>query len=176
MSEEVYRRALYKPPIVTKDDFPNDIVAVFNSGVVKRAANDYIMVFRCEDSLFGRYMWVAESVDGVNFTPRPKPLAMPTYNALFNEYADATKSYWDPRITKIEGVDYYTIIIYDAQGIEIDRCGGFQTSDYGAAVNPLGDFIIAVPSNPQTAPLKPLYRLSSSTLSHTYHKTLPIVR
>ena len=94
-------------PILTAADFPGDIVSVFNAGAIKRDGK-YILVCRCEDSTFGRYMWVAEGTDGIHFTPRPEPLAMPVDDPVFMEYAHETKSYWDPRIVEIEGQLYIT--------------------------------------------------------------------
>ncbi|MBC2596381.1 glycoside hydrolase family 130 protein [Ruficoccus amylovorans] len=94
-------------PILTAADFPGDIVSVFNAGAVKQDGR-YLLVCRCEDSCFGRYMWVAESEDGIRFTPRPEPLAVPSDDPVFNQYVDATKSYWDPRVTEIDGQYYIT--------------------------------------------------------------------
>ena len=97
-----------KNPILTGDDFPNDIVTVFNSGVVKQGSDRYIMVCRAEDSALGRYLWIAESSDGIHFKPRQRPLAMPRNNPVFDEYCGDTKSYWDPRVTEIAGQYYIT--------------------------------------------------------------------
>ena len=57
-------------PILTAEDFPGDIVSAFNCGMTKRDGR-YYMFTRCEDSSFGRYIWVCESDDGIAFTPRP---------------------------------------------------------------------------------------------------------
>lgn len=105
-------------PILTKDDFPNDIVFVFNSGVIKQGPEQYTMVCRCEDSGLARYLWVADSKDGIDFIPRPQPLKMPLGNPVFDEYCRgncpsvmneyATLTYLDPRITCIEG-EYYIV-------------------------------------------------------------------
>ncbi len=97
-----------KNPILTGDDFPNDIVTVFNAGIIKRSNGRYTMVCRCEDASLGRYMWVADSDDGIHFTPRPKPLQLPTDDPVFMRYCHTTKSYWDPRVTEIEGRYYIT--------------------------------------------------------------------
>ncbi len=94
-------------PILTAEDFPGDIVSVFNCGIVKKDGK-YVMVARCEDSSFGRYMWVCDSDDGIQFAPRPEPLAMPVDNPLFMEYVHPTKSYWDPRVVNLEGQYYIT--------------------------------------------------------------------
>lgn len=96
-----------KNPILTAADFPGDIVSAFNCGVVKHGGR-YVMIARCEDSSFGRYMWVCDSEDGVQFTPRPAPLSMPVDNPLFMEYVHPTKSYWDPRIVRLDDCYYIT--------------------------------------------------------------------
>ena len=101
-------RRYEKNPILTGDDFPNDIVTVFNAGVIKRGEANYTMVCRCEDASLGRYMWVADSTDGIHFTPRPKPLTLPTDDPVFMRYCHTTKSYWDPRVTEVEGKFYIT--------------------------------------------------------------------
>ena len=81
---------------------------MFNSGVIKQGSERYVMVCRAEDSALGRYLWIAESSDGIHFKPRRRPLAMPRNNPVFDEYCGDTKSYWDPRITEIEGQYYIT--------------------------------------------------------------------
>ena len=60
-------------PILTGADFPGDITWVFNSGVVKDD-DKYIMVCLVEDSCLNAYMWVADSREGLSFTPRPEPV------------------------------------------------------------------------------------------------------
>jgi beta-1,4-mannooligosaccharide/beta-1,4-mannosyl-N-acetylglucosamine phosphorylase len=94
-------------PILTAEDFPGDIVSAFNCGMIKKDGR-YFMFARCEDSSFARYIWVCESDDGIQFTPRPAPLAMPVDNPLFMEYVHPTKSYWDPRIVNLDGQYYIT--------------------------------------------------------------------
>ena len=131
-------------PILTKDDFPNDIVSVFNSCVVKKAKNEYIMVCRCEDSSFSRYMWVADSTDGIRFIPRPKPLAMPTDNLVFSEYVHPTKSYWDPRITRIDG-QYYIVHAADVTNGASCQIGLFKVDENFEKLDWMG--IISEPDN-----------------------------
>jgi len=93
-------------PILTGKDFPVDIQTVFNSSVIKKPNGDYVMVCRVEDSALGRYLWVADSKDGIHFKPRPKPLALPMDDPIFREYVNGTVSYYDPRVTRI-GDKYY---------------------------------------------------------------------
>lgn len=131
-------------PILTKDDFPLDIVSVFNSCVVKQAPDRYVMVCRCEDSSFGRYMWVADSKDGVEFSPRAQPLAMPLGNPLFDEYVDATKSYWDPRVTLLDG-QYYIVHAADVSNGASCQLGLFKIDADFQKLDWLG--IISEPDN-----------------------------
>lgn len=113
-------------PILTAKDFPKDIVSVFNSGVVKKAPNKYIMVCRVEDSAMGRYMWVADSADGIHFKPRPEPLAMPMDDPDFREYVGGTVSYYDPRVTVIDGQTY---IVHAAHTNHQCTLGLFKADD-----------------------------------------------
>jgi predicted GH43/DUF377 family glycosyl hydrolase len=145
LCEKKYIVERYKGnPILTKDDFPNDIVSVFNSCVVKKSDNEYVMICRCEDSSFGRYMWVAESNDGIKFTPRPKPLGMPTGNPVFDQYVHPTKSYWDPRVTKIED-QYYIVHAADVTNGASCQIGLFKIDDNFEKLDWMG--IISEPDN-----------------------------
>jgi len=131
-------------PILTKDDFPGDIVAVFNAGIVKQTPERYIMVCRCEDSSFNRYMWVADSKDGVRFIPRPRPLEMPVGNLLFDEYVHPTKSYWDPRVTFLDG-EYYIVHAADVTNGASCQLGLFKIDANFEKLEWLG--IISEPDN-----------------------------
>ncbi len=92
-------------PILTGADFPPEyqIQHCFNSGVVKRGGR-YLMLCRLEDRGLHPSFWVAESDDGIRFTPRSGPVKMPVDDPLFAEYTDAT--FYDPRITEIDGTYY----------------------------------------------------------------------
>ncbi len=105
-------------PILTEEAFPNDIVSVFNGGVVKLAADRYVMVARVENTALERYMWVCDSSDGVNFTPRPQPVAVPVDDPVYYEYCDLgrQRTYFDPRITPLEGAFYVTINCHTTHG------------------------------------------------------------
>jgi predicted GH43/DUF377 family glycosyl hydrolase len=145
LCEKKYIVERYKGnPILTKDNFPNDIVSVFNSCVVKKSDNEYVMICRCEDSSFGRYMWVADSNDGIKFTPRPKPLEMPTGNPIFDQYVHPTKSYWDPRVTKIED-QYYIVHAADVTNGASCQIGLFKIDDNFEKLDWMG--IISEPDN-----------------------------
>jgi predicted GH43/DUF377 family glycosyl hydrolase len=111
-------------PILTGKDFPNDIVTVFNSAVVKQGPKRYTMICRCEDSALGRYMWIADSPDGIHFKPRPAPVAMPKGDPVFDEYCHETWSYWDPRCVKLGRWYYVTHAAHTRHGCAL---GLFRT-------------------------------------------------
>ncbi len=92
-------------PILTGKDFPEEyrIAHCFNSGVTKYNGK-YLMLNRLEDCALKAYFWIADSDDGFNFTPRAKPIQMPTDNPAFQKYASI--NYYDPRITRIDDVYY----------------------------------------------------------------------
>jgi predicted GH43/DUF377 family glycosyl hydrolase len=75
-------------PILTGSRFPAGwgIKRVFNSGIVK-AGRRYVMACRVEDAALRNRIWIAESEDGYQFTPRPGPVEMPHDNPEFAEYA-----------------------------------------------------------------------------------------
>lgn len=129
-------------PILTGEDFPNDIATVFNCGVVKQGPRKYTMVCRCEDTALGRYMWVADSTDGVRFKPRPQPVAMPVDNPDFMESCNDTWTYYDPRITKIEGQYYITHAAHTTHGCQL---GLFRTDEAFEKFDWLG--VICWPDN-----------------------------
>ncbi|MCC6683188.1 MAG: glycoside hydrolase family 130 protein [Phycisphaeraceae bacterium] len=131
-------------PILTGDDFPGDIVTVFNAGVVKRDDGRYTMICRCEDSGLGRYMWVADSVDGIRFTPRPQPLKLPVDDPDFMTYCHTTKSYWDPRITRIDG-RYYVAHAADVTNGLTCQLGLFEIDEAFEKLTWLG--LISEPDN-----------------------------
>lgn len=112
-------------PILTGDDFPGDVTWVFNSGVVKTDEGRYVMVCRLEDSSLFRFLWVADSDDGYHFTPRPAPIQTPLHDPEWREYAHGT--YFDPRVTRIDG-DYY--MIYAAHTSHGCRLGLAVTRDF----------------------------------------------
>jgi hypothetical protein len=56
---------------------------------------------------------------------------------------------WDAPVSKINGINYYTIIIYDSNGIEVNRCGKSLTKwkaiTAGNFISLKGDEIAAIP-------------------------------
>jgi predicted GH43/DUF377 family glycosyl hydrolase len=104
-------------PILTGKDFPPEarIVRVFNSGVIK-AEGRYIMACRVEDRALRNFIWIAESEDGVHFTPRSRAVAMP-HDDDFAEYTAGM--YYDPRITEIEGTFYLCHAAHSGHGCRL---------------------------------------------------------
>lgn len=113
-------------PILTAEDFPYDICTVFNTGVVKQGPKKYTMVARVENTALERYLWVCDSEDGIHFKPRPKPVAVPDTDPLYMEYVDGgrQRSYFDPRVTPLEGKFYITHAAHMANGCQM---GLFRT-------------------------------------------------
>ncbi len=111
-------------PLLTGDDFPGDITFVFNSGVVKHDGR-YVMVCRVEDACLNRFLWVADSDDGLHFTPRPGPVQVPADHPDWKEYGPHT--YFDPRITPLDGTYYVVHAHHSYHGC---RLGLFRTDDF----------------------------------------------
>lgn len=113
-------------PILTAADFPGDITWVFNSGAIKKDGR-YVMVCRVEDSALHVYMWVADSEDGLRFTPRPGPVEVPHDDP---EYAECSpRTYFDPRVTEIDGIYYVVVASHSRHKC---RLGLFRTTDFDA--------------------------------------------
>ncbi len=115
-----------KNPILTARDFPDEyqLAHVFNSGITTFRGK-YLMVCRCEDAALKPYFWLADSDDGLNFTPRAKPIAMPMDNPEFAKYADY--NFYDPRVTQI-GDAYY--ITHAAHSSHDCRTSLHKTTDF----------------------------------------------
>jgi len=94
-----------KNPILTKDDVPAAAKGVYNSGCIKIADGQYVMLCRVETPSMKQLIWPADSKDGIKFVLRPEPIRMPD-DDNFKEYT--TGMYYDPRVTEIEG-KYYTV-------------------------------------------------------------------
>jgi predicted GH43/DUF377 family glycosyl hydrolase len=113
-------------PILTGADFPecSGILRAFNSGICKFQGR-YIMACRVEDAALRNYIWLADSSDGYEFTPRPAPLAVPNNDPDFAEYTEGM--YYDPRITEIEGTFYLMHAAHSGHGC---RLSVFKTQDF----------------------------------------------
>lgn len=119
-------RRYEKNPILTAADFPAayHIAHCFNSGITTFNGK-YLMLCRVEDIGLKAYFWIAESDNGINFTPREAPVQMPVDNPVWQKYASI--NHYDPRITQI-GDNYY---IMHACHSEFDcRISLFQTQDW----------------------------------------------
>ncbi len=105
-------------PILTKDDFPIEtgIRTVFNSGAIK-IDDTYVMICRVENAALWNRLWIADSKDGIHFTPRPKPIQLPIDDPDFAEYT--ASMYYDPRITEIDGVYYIVHAAHSAHGCRL---------------------------------------------------------
>jgi len=113
-------------PILTGKDFPvdADIKNVFNSGITKYKGN-YIMICRVENSALVDRFWIAESKDGYNFKPWPKPVEMPHDDPEFKKYSDGM--YYDPRVTQI-GDTYH--MVHAAHSGHTCRLSLVKTKDF----------------------------------------------
>jgi beta-1,4-mannooligosaccharide/beta-1,4-mannosyl-N-acetylglucosamine phosphorylase len=131
-------------PILTAADFPGDVAWAFNPGVVKLPDGRYIMLARVEDSALHRYMWVCDSEDGIHFKPRPEPVTVPLDDPVYYEYCDLgrRRTYFDPRITPLDGAYYITIAAHTTHGCAL---GLFKTDQAFQRFDWLG--LISEPDN-----------------------------
>ncbi len=105
-------------PILSGADFPadSDIIRVFNSGVAKFRGG-YVMACRAEDRALRNRIWIADSKDGIRFTPRSAPVSLPHDDPEFAEYTQGM--YYDPRITEIDGVFYLMHAAHSGHGCRL---------------------------------------------------------
>lgn len=113
-------------PILRGEDFPETgrISRVFNSGVIKHDGK-YFMACRAEDRTLRGNIWIAESNDGYNFTPRPAPIAVPSHDPAWREYTAGM--IYDPRITKIDDSFYLMHAAHSGHGCRLSL---IKTSDF----------------------------------------------
>ena len=111
-------------PILTADDFPGPIRAVFNSAITKLDST-YIMLCRVEDKSLRPHLWIARSKDGYNFTPDPRPIIL-SNNPLYLQSIAGT--FFDPRITYMDGTYYIVHAAADAKFHA--RLALLQTDDF----------------------------------------------
>ncbi len=105
-------------PIVTRDDFPVPLEGAYNSGCVKLTTGRYLMAARVNEYNQRTAIWLLDSDDGIAFTPRPQPMAVPQ-TASWQRYADSV--IYDPRMTIIEdtGELLMTMACHSALGCRI---------------------------------------------------------
>jgi len=92
-------------PIIKPEDIP-DCDAVFNCGAVKFKGK-YILLLSVirKNSEILREIFVAESVDGINFKVSEEPFISPSKDGFFAKFE---YDICDPRITFLEGTYYIT--------------------------------------------------------------------
>ncbi|GAB4167917.1 MAG: glycoside hydrolase family 130 protein [Terrimicrobiaceae bacterium] len=91
-------------PVLTAAHFRDQlgirIRAVYNSSATKLADGRYVMLCRVNQLNHHTLLWGADSADGIHWTLRPEPFAMPEDDL----WKRVTRSvYYDPRITWIDG-------------------------------------------------------------------------
>jgi len=116
-------------PILRGSDFPAEarIQRVFNSGVIKDGKR-YIMACRVEDRALRNHIWIAESEDGVLFTPRPRPIQLPHDQPAFAKYTSGMV--YDPRITKIEDTFYLMHAAHSEHGCRLSLLSTKDFTDF----------------------------------------------
>lgn len=105
-------------PILSPNDMPAPCCAVYNSGVVKTPAGEYIMASRFETLSKKQQVWVSRSKNGIDFVPDPEPVKFvckPEDEEEYNEtvYLEGPLigSWYDPRICPVEGKYYITYCV-----------------------------------------------------------------
>jgi predicted GH43/DUF377 family glycosyl hydrolase len=104
-----------KNPVVGPADFPVACSGVYNCGVAAHNGR-YYMACRVETPDIRCYVWIADSDDGVRFTPRPAPVSMPE-SAEFEEFTSGM--YYDPRLTFIGDTAYIMMAAHSGHGCRL---------------------------------------------------------
>lgn len=136
---EVIRR-YEKNPILTPSDMPQPCCAVYNSGVVKTPAGEYIMASRFEGLDKRQCIWVSRSKDGINFIPDNEPVRFTYSDKDKEEYEDVVYnhpghhigSWYDPRINPVDGEYFITYCVggdYNCR-IAIGKTTDFKTIEH----------------------------------------------
>lgn len=110
-------------PVVRQSMFPWKIRAVYNSSAIKVAEGRYVMLCRVNELNHKTLLWGADSSDGINWTVRPEPFAMPD-DPVWNQAASTV--YYDPRITWIDG-EYKVLLA--VQSLSECRVALFRSAD-----------------------------------------------
>lgn len=92
-----------KNPIITNELVPYSCRGVYNSSAVKYNGR-YYMILRCEGYNLLDYFMVAESANGYDWVVRDGVVPMPETE----EFRHFGHNYYDPRITRIGDVFYFT--------------------------------------------------------------------
>lgn len=121
-------------PVLTADDFPCLMRAVYNSSAIKTGDGRYVMLCRTNELNHRTLLWGADSPDGFNWTLRPEPFVMPD-TALWNKYAASV--YYDPRITYLDG-EYKVLLACQGPGgtrVAMFRSDDLQSLEYVNYIN-----------------------------------------
>lgn len=109
-------------PILSPADMPEEVLYVFNPGVIKNK-DGYVMVMDCTTIDDIHRLWVARSKDGYHFVPDSAPAKWPEPDMIHPETCT-----YDPRITYLDGV-YYLVYASDLSQNKV-RIGIVKTSDF----------------------------------------------
>ena len=108
-------------PVLTPEQFPDDIMYVFNPGAVK-FNGEYLLMVDTATAATPIVFWLARSRDGVQFTIDPEPVEWPV------PAAGPENCVYDPRITLIDG-EYILMYASQAAGRGV-RTGVVRTRDF----------------------------------------------
>lgn len=110
-------------PVLTAADFPVKMRAVYNSAAIRKPDGRYVMLCRSNQLNSRTLLWGADSEDGLEWTLRPEPFAMPETEE-WHRYASTV--YYDPRITYLDG-EY--LVLLACQNTEYTRVALFRSKD-----------------------------------------------
>jgi len=110
-------------PVLTAEDFPCRMRAVYNSAAIKTEDGRYVMLCRSNQLNAKTLIWGADSEDGLSWKLRPEPFRMPE-TAEWKRFASTVV--YDPRITYING-EY--LVLLACQNTEYTRVALFRSKD-----------------------------------------------
>jgi predicted GH43/DUF377 family glycosyl hydrolase len=114
-------------PVLSAEDFKRQLGirmrAVYNSSAIKTAEGRYVMLCRTNQLNHKTLLWGADSDDGLSWTLRPEPFAMPE-DELWERVTRSV--YYDPRITFIDG---RYIVLLACEGEQNCRVAMFESED-----------------------------------------------
>lgn len=110
-------------PILTYQDLPYHVNAIYNPGAIK-FGDKYVLIPRVEDGRRDNKLHVAMSDDGYHFKINPEPIKLPSSpeDELWEKHQ------YDARVTYLEG-SYYIAHSVQMHG-EIGRIGLIKTNDF----------------------------------------------
>jgi len=122
VGDDVFQRSSANP-VLSPDQFPFKVRAVYNSSAIRREDGTYVMLCRVNQLNHCTLLWGADSDDGVTWQVRPKPFAMPDTEE-WRRYAPTV--YSDPRTTRIAG-EY--LVPLACQNTEYTRVALFRSEN-----------------------------------------------